>query len=246
MNKIESINLHNFRNNEHFQFMIDVNKLILFSQASVLGIDSLYPAFRSALNAEDATMRTELGSVRSKIVEELDKMRDKTWNAILLRVKSALFSPIGIETESALVIKQMIDFHGDIRVMNHNEESAAISNLISDLQMPSNADHLNLTGISMWMNELQMQNEEFKTVFNELNAEFAGRESGDVRAIRLLIDPIYGQMVEKINATVVMEVAKPIAISFVRELNEKIKYYKLTLASRINRDKEVIALVINN
>jgi len=237
MEKLEEITLSRFRNTEHFQFMTDVDQLITTATPLELGIDGLYPSFKTTLTAEDATMRTELGSIRSKTIEELDTLRDKTWNAILLRVKSTLLSPIAIEVESALIIKRIIDLYGDVRSKTYNEESAAITNLVNDLMLPANSDHLNLTGINMWVNALQMQNEQFKTIFNERNAEFAERESGDVRAIRLQIDPLYEKLVERINATIVMEIAKPAAISFVSQLNEKIRYYKTTLAARATRAK---------
>ena len=237
MQKLENIALLRMRNNEHFQFMTDVDQLIITNQASELAIDSLYPAFKTALAAEDTAMRVELGSMKSKSIEELDKLRDKTWNAISLRVKATLLSPLASEAESAEFVSRIIDLYGDLRAKSYNEESAGLSNLVADLQLPANAEQVNKVGIQRWVTELKNQNDQFQTVFNERNAELAGRESGDVRAVRLQIDPIYLQMAEIINATIVMGIAKPAAISFVGQLNEKIKYYKTTMASRNGKVK---------
>lgn len=237
MQKLENIALLRMRNNEHFQFMTDVDQLIISNQASELAIDSLYPAFKTALAAEDTAMRVELGSMKSKSIEELDKLRDKTWNAISLRVKATLLSPLASEAESAEFVSRIIDLYGDLRAKSYNEESAGLSNLVADLQLPANAEQVNKVGIQRWVTELKNQNDQFQTVFNERNAELANRESGDVRAVRLQIDPIYLQMAEIINATVVMGIAKPAAISFVSQLNEKIKYYKTTMASRTGKVK---------
>lgn len=237
MQKLENIALLRMRNNEHFQFMTDVDQLIITNQASELAIDSLYPAFKTALAAEDTAMRVELGSMKSKSIEELDKLRDKTWNAISLRVKATLLSPLASEAESAEFVSRIIDLYGDLRAKSYNEESAGLSNLVADLQLPANTEQVNKVGIQRWVTELKNQNDQFQTVFNERNAELAGRESGDVRAVRLQIDPIYLQMAEIINATIVMGIAKPAAISFVSQLNEKIKYYKTTMASRNGKVK---------
>lgn len=237
MQKLETIALTRFRNNEHFQFMTDVDQLITTQKPSELGIDNLYPSFKAALTAEDSAMRVELGSLKSKSIEELDTLRDKTWNAISIRVNATLLSPLANEAESAEVIRRIIDLYGDIRAKSYNEESAGISNLVADLQLPANADHVNKVGIQRWVAELKNQNDQFQAVFNDRNAEFAGRESGDVRAIRLQIDPIYEKIVDRINASVVMEVAKPAASIFISQLNEKIKYYKTTLVSRSSRSK---------
>jgi len=68
MQKLEPIALLRMRNNEHFQFMTDVDQLIVTNQASELGIVSLYPAFKTALIAGDNAMRVELGSMTSKSI----------------------------------------------------------------------------------------------------------------------------------------------------------------------------------
>jgi len=237
MEKIETINLGRFRNNEHFQFMTDVNQLVITNQPSELAVESIYQAFYTALMAEDSAMRVELGSIKSKSIEDLDKLRDRTWNAISLRVNSCLLSPIANEVESATIIRRAIDLYGDLRAKSYNEETAGLSNLVADLQNESNTEHVDSIGIMQWIAELKVQNEQFQAIFNERNAEFAGRESGDVRAIRLQIDPLYQQLVEIINATLVMGIAKPAATSFVTQLNEKIKYYKTTLTAREGRNK---------
>ena len=237
MQKLETIALTRLRNNEHFQFMTDVDQLINTFQPSELAIDSLYPAFKTALTSEDAAMRVEIGSIKSKSIEELDKLRDKTWNAISLRIKATQLSPLDNEAESAEVIRRIIDLYGDIRTKSYNEESAGISNLVADLQKSENTDHINRVGIQRWVTELKKQNDDFQLVFNERNTELAGRESGDVKAIRLQLDPLYEKIAERINATIVLEIAKPVAFEFISQLNEKINYYKTTLVSRSARSK---------
>lgn len=237
MEKVEKINLAPLRNNEHSQFMTDVDKMITTLQASELGIDDLYPGFKSALNSEDTAMRIELGSIKSKTVEECDKQRGNTWSAISMRTNSALLSPFANEVASAEVIRRAIDLYGDVRTLTYNEESSATTNLVSDLLLPANAEHLNRVGIQRWVPELKSENEQFQVAFKDRNNEFAGRESGDVRAIRAQIDPIYEQIVEKINASIMMKLAKPVASTFVIQLNKQIKYNKTTLASRGSRGK---------
>ena len=245
MQKIEIIALTRLRNNEHFQFMTDVDHLITMSQPAELGIEQLYPAFKTTFTAEDAAMRAEFGSLKSKSIEELDHLRDQTWNAILLRVKAAQLSPFTNEAESAEVIMRIIDRYGDIRAISYNEETTGITNLVTDLLLPANTEHLNKVAIQRWVPELKSQNEQFQTVFNERNVELSGRVSGDVKAIRVQIDPIYEKLIERINATIVMEVAKPAAINFVSQLNEKIKYYKTTLAARSGRTKAEVKPPVN-
>lgn len=238
MEKIESMSLRELRNNEHFQFMTDVDTLITTCQSGELGIDALYPSFKEMLNAEDAAMRIEQGSSKSKTLEEVDKERDDTWFAISTKIKANLKSPVVVEMKSAEALKRIIDLYGDVRTLTYNEESAAVTNLVSDLLKPENASHLSNTGISVWVPELKSRNEQFQVLFNERNSELANRESGNVRAARKQSDSIYEQIVERINASIVMGLAKPVTDGFVKELNEKIGYYKTTLAIRAGNNKK--------
>jgi len=237
MNKIESFSLHNLHNNEHFQFMTDLDKLIILYLAAELGIDSLYTAFKSALTAEDTAIRIELGSIKSKTIEQLDKLRDRILTAITLRIKSALLSPFDDEIESSEVLMRVIDLYGDVRNISYNEESAAITNLVNNMQTRTNITHATKVGITTWVAELKRVNEQFMVIFNERNTELSVRDSGDVRSARKQLDPIYEQLVEKINATIVLETAKPVVASFVGEHNQKIEYYRTTLAARSGRKK---------
>jgi hypothetical protein len=241
MQNIENITLTRLRNNEHFQFMTDVDRSITSIQPTELGIDTTYPAFKAALSAEEIALRAEAGSLKSKPLDQLDKLRDKTWQAILLRVKAAKLSPFANEAESAEVVQRIIDKYGDVRSLSYNEETAAITNLVTDLQATALTDHLNRLVIQRWVAELKNENEKFQALFNERNTELAGRPSGDVRAVRLQIDPLYTRIVDKINASIVLEIAKPAAITFISLLNEKIKYYKTTLVSRETKANETTA-----
>jgi hypothetical protein len=237
MTRIETIKLTRFRNNEHFQFMTDVDELVTTHKASALGIDVLYVDFRKVFMAEDTAIRIELGSAKSKTIEQLNKLRGNTWKAIALKVKATLLCPIASEVKSAEVIQRVIDKYGDVRVLTYVEETASITNLTNDLLLSENTEHLKKIGILIWVTELKSENEQFSTVFNERNSELAVRESGDVRAVRNLIDPLYDQLVETINSSIVMKMAQPAAFIFVNELNEKIKYYTTIIASRKGRSK---------
>jgi len=237
MEKIEIIALSRLRNNEHYQFMTDVDNLVTTHTPVELGIEVSYPAFKTALNAEDATMRTELGSILSKEVERLDTLRGNTNTAIVLKVKAAELSPFDYETQSAAIIRRIIDLYGDLRNKTYNEETAGITNLTDDLLKPENSDHLQNVGIALWTTELKNENIQFQTAFDKRNDELASRESGDVRAILSQIDPAYEKLVERINASITLEVAKPAVANFTQSLNEKIRYYKTTLAARSSRAK---------
>lgn len=237
MIKIETFGMAQLHNNEHFQFMSDFDALIITYTPLELGIDKLHPPFRYALSNEKIALEVEKGSSKSKAIEDQDKLRDKTWNAIRTCVKACRLSPIDDEVESASEIKRFFDINGDIRKFSLNEKSAAITTLTTLLLQPENVTDLDKLKITTWVTMLKTQNERFQALFNERNTELANRASGDVHEARREVDPLYEQIVERINATIVMGTAKPAATSFATDLNERFNYYRTTLAARAGRNK---------
>ena len=244
MINIESIDLRNFDNTEHYQFMAGFDKLISTHQAAILGTEVLYGIFKNTLMAEDLALRLEQGSSVMQTLDRLDKQRDKTWYAIQTRVKATLLSPIEEEVQSAQVIQQIMNLYGDVCAHTYSEQSEVIAHVADDMQLSVIAVHVNRIGLTEWFHELKSQNDKFTYVFNDWNSEFAGRESNDVKAVRTLLDPVYLQLIERINASLILEFALEEVISFACRLNERIKYHKTPPAyrnsgSRVARKEEV-------
>jgi hypothetical protein len=241
MTKIEAINLSNFDNNTHYHFMVYFSELVSTYPASMLGLEDLYGNFSNNLKAEDLALRIEEGSTVSKTLEHLDQLRDKTWNAINMRIKATLLSPLEEESQSAKVLERVLQFYGDISSLNYYEQSSALTNLSNDLLLPENELHIDRVGFPVWVIELKRLNEQFQTIYNEQTTEFAGRKSDDVKSVRILIDPIYNQLIEKMNASIVLEFARPEVITFINKLNEKIKQVQsiLNIRNSLSQVKEI-------
>ncbi len=71
--------------------------------------------------------------------------------------------------------------------------------------------------------------------FVRRNVELAHKNSGDVRALRDELDPEYQKIVKRMNALVTLEMSTAEIDSFIRELNQRIKYYKETIEARAGR-----------
>ncbi|MFV0592094.1 MAG: DUF6261 family protein [Draconibacterium sp.] len=235
MDIIRPITLARMRNNEHFQFMVDVDNGIKKATSAALQLDTVYPAFTSALANENTTLLIDQGSVKTEQITALDVTRDRTWSALNERVKSSLMSPIEAEVEAAKAVKRVFDLYGSVRNMSYNEESAAITNLIEDLEKTKNAADCTTLGITAWVAALKQQNIDFQSMLELRNVELAAKDSGDVKAVRDEIDPIYQNIVKRINAQVTLEIATAVTETFIKELNQRIKYYDDTLTARAGR-----------
>jgi hypothetical protein len=236
MEQIGTLSFSKFRNGEHFQFMSDVKDGITAATPAALNLDSVYPSFESAYTSLDNVLRVDAGSVKTEQLVDADGDRDNTWSALNLRVKATLLSPIEKEVEAAKLIKRVFDLYGNVRQESYNEETALLTNLVDDLEKEENAAYCATMGITKWVTALKTKNNDFKTLLNERNKEYANKESGDVKAARTVIDPIYFEIVKRLNALVTLEMASAEAQEFIKELNQRIKYYETTIDSRAGKN----------
>jgi SMC interacting uncharacterized protein involved in chromosome segregation len=236
MEQIQYLNLARLRNNEHYQFMSDARNKVEEVTPAVLSLDVIFPRFAVAHDELNATLLVDPGSVKTEQLTLLDTQRDSTWSALGNRIRATLNSPVTEEVESAKILQRIFDLYGNIRQMSYNEETAALTNLIEDLEKSENAAHSQTLGISSWVAALKQQNTDFQSLLDARNAELAGKASGDVKAARAVIDPIYKEMTDRLNAMVTLEMTTPEMQRFIRELNQRIKYYDNTLTARAGRN----------
>lgn len=235
MEKIAYLSTSRLRNDEHYQFMADFGSL---SERIISKEPLLAPAltiFKTAFVEEDKAMKVELGSSRSAVISELDAERDKTWNAIYRRVEASVICPVAAEAKAAAALKRVLDLYGDKRDYPYNEETAALTNLLADLLSATNTPHLQTLGLVAWVNALRSQNEAFQSELNTRNQELAGKISSNAGAVRTKVDEAYKNIVDRINAAIVLGTATPGMTKFVSELNEKISYYLNTIDIRKGR-----------
>lgn len=232
MEQIANVSINRFRNGEHFQFITDVKDGIDKATPAVLNLETIYPKLEAAYQQLDKVLRVDTGSVKTEQLAEADTRRDNTWSALNLRVKANLLSPIQKEVDAARLIKRVIDLYGNVSRLSYNEETGLITNLVDDLEKEENTAHCATLGITRWIAALKEQNEAFQSLLNERNKEYANKESGDVRAARALVDPVYNEIVTRLNALVTLNMAGTEIQDFIKELNQKIKYYESTIATR--------------
>lgn len=209
---------------------------MIFSSVNIrvetLSIQDQYPVFKNALTAEDVAITKERGSSKSEEIAIMDRLRDQTWRAIITGVDAALICPIDIQVKAAGAIKRVLDLYGDKRKADYPAESAVISNLVTDLLSVTNINHLDTLHITDWVKALKDENDEFRELFGDRNTELSAREAGDVRSARFRVDPALEEIVEKINATIVLGLAKPEVANFANEYNQLLTYYKNLIAIR--------------
>lgn len=235
MNNIEEITFSRFRNNDYFQFMTDLNTQIVKATPAALNLESLYPEFSAALSALNTVFKVDGGSILTGLIGGGDTLRDKTWSALKMRIRATLMCPIEREVEAAEKLKRVFDLYGNVRQLSLVEESAALNNLVEDLEQEDRAALCATIGITRWVAALKEQNTQVQELMRQRRTESANKASGDVKAAREAMDPIYAKMVARLNALVELDMATPEIELFIVLLNKQIREFKDILATRQGR-----------
>lgn len=238
MQTVNSITLSLLRNSEYFELITDFKNMIPGVLPSNPTVDKVLADFEAAFQTMDEAMRIDLGSIFTARLSSEDEKRGNTWKAMDLMIEAHLYSPIQEEVDSARHIRRVFDVYGDYRKRSYNEESNDGRNLVQDLEKPKNVGHTQTIKIDNWVPLYKAQLEDFKTLQNERDNENAFKSSGDVRAVRVVMDPLYREIINKVNSVVALGMTTPELENFIALFNQKIKVYNDTLAMRAGRNSE--------
>jgi len=230
MKKINPINFHFFKNNEHAQFHSDVKSEIALITPQKLGISAIYSGYVDALYAEFAAIEVEAGSQLTKTIEDHDDFRDQLYKSFVHKTKSDLLHYDVQVQLAATKIMRIIEQVGDMRKQNYNQESETITSLVNQL-LNNYSPELTLCSSMDLVNKLAETNTGFINQFGSRSTEAAARLSGDVRATRAPVDKAFNDIRTVVNAMVILNGEADYA-SFIDEVNYLIEYYKNTIKVR--------------
>ncbi|AHW61484.1 hypothetical protein SAMN05444285_11457 [Draconibacterium orientale] len=235
MKKILNLFLYKLRNGEYFQFMSDFKGLLVALTPAAIHSEAEFAEFDARLTKLDDELRVDQGSVLTEQLQSIDQARDNIWRAIDMRINATMLCGIYQEVEAAKLLRRLFDLYGDVRRVTYNEETAGLTNLIGDLTKPENTDIVTACQLDTWVNHLKQANIAFKAKQNERDTVLANKNSGNAKAVRLEIDPLYELLVERVNALVSLNMQTPEIENFIKELNQKIKTFENTIAIREGR-----------
>jgi hypothetical protein len=231
--KISKIDLSKLRNEEHFQLMTDVSRLIEIAGAETLEIPLLFPVFKGLLSKEDIALEIIRKNRLSESIADADAKRGSVYRGFVLLIKTYNHSSIAAKVRAAQNIQVIIEHYGDFRKKSYNEETASINNFLQDINDRCVAD-IAVLDAQDWITDLADANQTFDNLMNQRFDENAGREIVNMNKVRKEIITVYEQIVEHINASMLLN-GETVYADFVKKLNERIAYFKNTLAIRKGR-----------
>jgi len=221
------------RNDEHFQFHFEFRRMVNRFGAENLKVELLFESYLIVFEQEDEALKKIVKSAYTAQIQESDKQRGDIFIGMKGAVRASIkhFNPAVQEAGKRLKI--VFGTYGNITRKAYNEQTSAMYNMLQELRGKYAID-ATLTGIDVWADELEIRNNQFAELMRGRFEESAEKTDLKLKKVRPKVDGAYEAIVEKINSLMVVE-GNGMYEPFVRLLNEVIKKYDMTMATRAKK-----------
>ena len=229
--KIKRIDFRTLRNNEHFQCQTEFKTLVETLNPAKLKIELHFNLnYIPAYNAEDEALIKIIKNTFSEQRSDADRTRDQTFRGSADTVIAGQnhFEPE--VREAARRLKIVFDRFGNVAQLPLNEETSAIYNLVQEVTEKHTTDAEKL-GLLPWMNKLKVDNQAYEALVTGGYEEEAAKTELKAKTTRAEVDKVVRQIIERIEALIVIE-GEAAYTEFVRRLNLIFDKYANTLALR--------------
>jgi hypothetical protein len=239
---ISTVNLRGLKNETHVQFHKSVDDVFVKFNPDFLGINPLHGLYKKSLDNEDEALDFIKKSELTQKIYDQDNVRDVIYRGFVDSIKGEKnhFDPA--RREAANLLYNLTQHYGNIARKTLDDETAAIDDLVRNLNQPLYSQAIALLGLLAWQNKLVEENTKFTELMKERYTEISGKTSLRMRTSRRETDRFYHAIISQIENQNLAGVA--VDEAFIRELNAVIDRFKHSLAkskdsgSKGNSDKE--------
>ena len=234
---ITSTNLSMLRNLEHFQVMSNVLTYLKSEDLEELKLESFAAAFEAQLKAYDDVLVLERGNALSVKISLADAERDNALKALINVVKAYTLFPEDEKADAALRLSYVIGKYGSgIDRLPYLQESGVLANLLQDLELPENAEAIQLLHLEDWVVKLKEAAARFDGLFVSRESDNSTKLSGKVKEARQLVQAEFERLVLLLNAWE-MVYGTESYVSLAAKINEAVNYARQQVSRRGARPK---------
>ena len=217
----------------------DVYDLIKKLGAGALGLMALFTTLGQLLLKATGSLDQPDKSAITGDLKRQDRTRDNAIRSFLMALKGFLTHPDPDKRAAAERLTVLVEGYGNFTRKSYADESAAISDLVTELYSTTYAPLIILLGLGYWVTVLKNANETFIELMHARDAERAGR-ADPMHVTRVPIQENLLAIAERVEAVIVlngMDFAEELE-PFVREYNVIVHRYKHVLALEQGHRKE--------
>ena len=183
MKKINTIDTHSLTNGAHYNFMeaiyTNLNSILLYGEK----LRTELPAFKTALDNEDAVLVLSRKSNKTDEIANADKARDNAYVGYKYTVKGFTYLGSGAQYEAAKVLTQhLTDYQIDTQ-MSLSRQTGLMTNFIEDLES-TYSEQAESLGLTPFVTMMKNGNEKVKAGLQSRDNERAGQTKAAMLAAR--------------------------------------------------------------
>jgi hypothetical protein len=232
--KTSKINLSNLHNEEHFQFQTEFKDSVTKAGAETLQISEAFSIFLLIYAQELEALQVIRKSATTEQLANADTERDIIFRGLADAIKSALNHFSAEKRAAAGRVQILLDQYGNVARKPYDDETAAISKLVSESQNGYATD-VEILGLSDWFNELNAKNQAFDVLMKSRYSEDAAKTDLRMKQVRIEVDAAYRAITNRLDALMLINGTTGFE-GFVNELNSRVDRYDNILAQRKGRN----------
>jgi hypothetical protein len=222
------------KNERWFNYHLEFDGIVARWTPETLGIEALYPGYKTKLAQADALLEQPAKSFLSSEIETADNLRDADIQGLKMAVRSCLKSSDPVKRKSATKVMITFDKYGNFDKLDYAAQGGAVYNFMQDMRGKHSED-IKILGLEQWITDLDKHNSQTTALLTERDAEHADKPDGKLVTVRKEVDAIFGNMIKTIEVAIVNNPAGHGFDEFVKEVNTLGKRYKDLAAQQKGR-----------
>ena len=238
---ITSTNLKALRNLEAFQVYSD---LAAFLKQEEKGKDFEEPlkgvcdTFYARLQDYDTALSPERRNPRTAELARLDAQRDYILRSFIANLKLYVASPDAEQAQTADILLALVDKYGrNIPAMPYRQETAAITNLLQDMDIKEHADLLKKLFAEHWVTSLRTANTQFEQTMLSRTDTASESSPETSKMVRATVQTAFEKLCEMINALAVVQ-GETAYSRLIDRINQLVSESQDVVARRLGRSKK--------
>ena len=193
-------NLTKLRLMNFYQVMTNVQLFLSQEDLETLKLKDAAKVFDEKYKAFDTAVQPMRGDVDTKELNKLDERRDKALIGLYGHVRVFTGFPEEAKATAAQQLQAiLLKYDKAPQTKPLREETAIVSNIVSDLEVADAKAKLTLIGADKWLDELKDANKKFEAAYNartQRNMDLVGQ----TKERRIALDDEYRRLAHTINA----------------------------------------------
>ena len=226
-----------FHNEYHRRVLLLVSKLTPAALAAI-DMDSALALYRRAYSNEENVLDIITLSNLSKPISNEDQDRDRTYTGFVAVAKALRYHYDLAVRDAADRIAGVFKHYGNVTKKNYEAETAAIRDLIRELDTKEHTSDLKTMQAMDWRDRLEAENDIFEDLVQQRLKDKAAMPTIRMREARKVTDLCFRNIVVHLEYLQNVGKSSPELIAFVTELNTLTKYYADIMAHQRSKKKE--------